>query len=80
MIMRAVSSQQSPGALVSEARATQDSSGPLIGTLNHCVTCHSRQGFGKEGVGIHRLAVIPSLRRDEMSGGGLCSAFKTEKL
>lgn len=35
-------------------------------------------GFGREGVGIRRRAVISSLGGDEPSEGGLCSAFKTE--
>lgn len=74
MIMRAVSRQHSPGSPMSEATATQDSSGPLIGTLNHCVTCHSRQCM-EGGLGFHRSAVIPSLWRNETSEDGGSSAL-----
>lgn len=75
MIMRAVSIQQSPSALVSH-------SGLLwAANWNSKSLCHLslKAELGREGVGIHRLAVISSLGRDETSGGRLCSAFKAEK-
>ena len=60
MIMRAVSSRRIPGSPEWETGATQESSHPLIGTLNHCVSCHSWQGWGGRGAGSTEEALITS--------------------
>lgn len=79
MIMRAVSSQQSPSAPVREARDTQDSAATNWISKSLC-HLSLKAGFVMEGVGIQRLAVISSLERDENSEGGLCLSLKEEKV